>query len=37
MEFSFSTAAGMFNAAVGTVLIFVSNFVTKRAFGRSIW
>ncbi len=37
MEFSFSTAAGMLNATAGLILIFLSNYFCKKAFGRSIW
>jgi len=37
MEFSFSTAAGMLNAIAGLIIIYSSNFASKKLFGKSIW
>jgi putative aldouronate transport system permease protein len=37
MEFSFSTAAGMLNSIAGLIIIYTSNLVNKKLFGKSIW
>jgi putative aldouronate transport system permease protein len=37
MEYSFSTAVGLFNSAVGFVLILSANRLSRRVIGRGIW
>lgn len=36
-RFSLTTAIGLFQSVVGLVLIFSSNFVLRRVFGKSLW
>lgn len=36
MDFSYSTAAGIFKSLVSVILLFTANFVTRRTSGRSI-
>ena len=37
LDYSFSTAVGLFNSAVGFFLIIAGNFASRRLTGRSIW
>lgn len=37
MRYSYATAAGLFNSVVAFTLVFVSNGISRRAVGRSIW
>ena len=37
MDYSFSTAVGLFNSVVALVLILVANKVTRKYFGKGIW
>ena len=37
MDYSFSTAVGLFNSVVGFLLIISGNWLSKRLLGRSIW
>lgn len=37
MEYSFSTAVGLFNSAVGFILLIIANFTSNRVSGRGIW
>jgi putative aldouronate transport system permease protein len=37
MDYSFSTAVGLFNSVVGFVLILVGNMLSKKLLNRSIW
>ncbi len=37
MEYSFSTAVGLFNSVVGFILILSGNFISKKAVHKSIW
>ena len=36
-DYSFSTAAGMFQSFVGLVLILVSNKISKKTVGQGLW
>jgi putative aldouronate transport system permease protein len=36
-DFSFSTAVGLFNSAVGFLLIIIGNMLSRKFIGRSIW
>ena len=36
-RFSFSTAIGLFNSAVGFILVISGNVISKKISGRSIW
>ena len=37
MQYSYATAAGLFNSVVSFTLVFVSNAISRRTLGRSIW
>ena len=37
MEYSFSTAVGMFNSVIGFALVISGNFLSRRLVGKSIW
>ena len=37
MNYSYATAIGLFEAVVGSFMIFTGNLICKRATGRSIW
>ena len=37
MEYSFSTAVGLFNSVVGFILIALGNFTSRKLLGKSIW
>ncbi len=37
MEYSFSTAVGLFNSVVGFILILSGNFISKKIVQKSIW
>lgn len=37
MEYSFSTAVGLFNSVVGFILILSGNFISKKIVEKSIW
>lgn len=37
MEYSFTTAVGLFNSVVGFILIISGNFISRRLTGSSIW
>ncbi len=37
MQYSFSTAVGLFNSAVGFILLIIANFTSNRVSGRGIW
>lgn len=37
MQYSYATAAGLFNSVVSFTLVFVSNAISRRTVGRSIW
>jgi putative aldouronate transport system permease protein len=37
LDFSLSTALGLFESAVAFILIFSSNWASRRYLGRSIW
>lgn len=37
MDYSFSTAVGLFESVIGFILVMSGNFVSKKASGRSIW
>ena len=37
MQYSYATAAGLFNSAVSFTLVFVSNAISRKTLGRSIW
>ena len=37
MEYSFSTAVGLFNSVVGFILITLGNFTSRKLLGKSIW
>lgn len=37
MEYSFSTAVGMFNSVIGFVLVMFGNFFSRKVSDRSIW
>ncbi|MCI8520758.1 MAG: sugar ABC transporter permease [Clostridia bacterium] len=36
-NFSYSTAVGLFNSVVNCILLFTTNFISKRGTGESIW
>lgn len=36
-NFSYSTAVGLFNSVVNCILLFTTNFISKRSTGESIW
>ena len=37
MRYSYATAAGLFNSVVSFALVFVSNAISRRTVGRSLW
>ena len=37
MRYSYATAAGLFNSVVSFTLVFVSNAISRRTVGRSLW
>lgn len=37
MQYSYATAAGLFNSVVSFTLVFVSNAISRKTIGRSIW
>ena len=37
MRYSYATAAGLFNSVVSFALVFVSNGISRRTVGRSLW
>ena len=37
MEYSFSTAVGLFNSVVGFILLMISNAISRKVADRSIW
>jgi putative aldouronate transport system permease protein len=37
MDYSFSTAVGLFNSVVGFILVISGNWISKRALNRGIW
>ena len=37
MEYSFSTAVGLFNSVVGFILLIISNAISRKVADRSIW
>ena len=37
MEYSFATAAGLFNSLIGFILLISGNFISKRLLQKSIW
>ena len=37
MDYSFSTAVGLFNSVVAFVVVIACNALSRRQFGRSIW
>lgn len=37
MDYSFSTAVGLFNSVVGFLLVMIGNFLSRKATGSSIW
>ena len=37
MEYSFSTAVGLFNSVVGFILLIISNTISRKVADRSIW
>ena len=36
-RYSFASAIGMFQSLVGMIMIFVSNFLSKRMGGKGLW
>ena len=36
-RFSFATAVGLFQSVVGMVMVFISNFLSKRMGGKGLW
>jgi putative aldouronate transport system permease protein len=36
-DYSFSTAVGLFNSAVGFLLIVIGNMLSRKFLNRSIW
>ena len=36
-QFSITTAIGLFQSLIGLLMIYASNFVSKRLVGKSIW
>lgn len=36
-DYSFSTAVGLFDSAIGFILVMAGNFISKKSTGRSIW
>lgn len=37
MDYSFSTAVGLFESVIGFILVMSGNFISKKTTGRSIW
>ncbi len=37
MDYSFSTAVGLFESVIGFILVMSGNFISKKATGRTIW
>lgn len=37
MDYSFSTAVGLFNSVVGFILVITGNWLSRKSLGRSIW
>lgn len=37
MEYSFSTAVGLFNSVIGLILVVSGNYLSKKFTGSSIW
>jgi putative aldouronate transport system permease protein len=37
MDYSFTTAVGLFESVIGFILVMTGNFISKRTTGRSIW
>ena len=37
MNYSYSSAVGLFNSVINLVLLFVANHVSKRLFDTSMW
>lgn len=37
MDYSFSTAVGLFNSVVGFILVISGNYISRRALNRGIW
>ncbi|MNL78281.1 putative multiple-sugar transport system permease YteP [compost metagenome] len=36
-EYSLATAAGLFKAVLGTMMIVIAHFVSKRLTGKGVW
>ncbi|MBN2353746.1 MAG: hypothetical protein JXD23_14330 [Spirochaetales bacterium] len=36
-RYSIATAVGLFQGVIGMILVFLSNFMTKRLWGHGIW
>ncbi|MNC64674.1 putative multiple-sugar transport system permease YteP [compost metagenome] len=37
MDYSFSTAVGLFNSVVGFILVISGNYLSKKVMNRGIW